>query len=238
MCTVSWIHELDGYQILCNRDEKLTRLPAKGPTVAERHGVRFIAPRDQDYGGAWMSVNDLGVAVCLLNGAGPAPAAARSRGTIVLAAADSATALEAVDRIAKFGLRCFAPFTLLAVDLRGRSSLCVWSGAIAEVIEDAGALMPLTSSSFDPDEVCDRRRKCLLRKRASRGLVTPDLLFDFHCSHENSPSAYSTCMHRDDAATVSFSWVTVRTSEVTYLYSPAAPCQWAAAEVVKLVIAK
>jgi hypothetical protein len=34
MCTVSWIHEADGYQLLCNRDENHTRYRAV--TVRER----------------------------------------------------------------------------------------------------------------------------------------------------------------------------------------------------------
>ena len=36
MCTVSWIHDKDGYQLLCNRDEKLTRKPALEPRLAVR----------------------------------------------------------------------------------------------------------------------------------------------------------------------------------------------------------
>ena len=31
MCTVSWVHEEDGYQLLCNRDEKRTRTQALSP---------------------------------------------------------------------------------------------------------------------------------------------------------------------------------------------------------------
>ncbi|MBY0503075.1 MAG: NRDE family protein [Bryobacteraceae bacterium] len=235
---MSWIHEPGGYQMLCNRDEKLTRLPASAPVVETRDGVRFIAPRDGDFGGTWMSVNELGVSLCLLNGPGSVPAGARSRGTIVMNVAASKSASAAIDQAAEGNLGAFAPFQLLAVDLHGRACLLAWDGSNAEVIADAAAQMPLTSSSFDTAQVCARRRDTFRRRRVRSGSLTPEFLLDFHRSHEKHPDAYSVCMHRDDAATVSFSWVTVRDTDASYLYSPAAPCQGAASEVVRLGISK
>jgi len=47
MCTVSWIHDSDGYEVLCNRDEKLTRQPALPPQIRERDGIRYLAPVDR-----------------------------------------------------------------------------------------------------------------------------------------------------------------------------------------------
>ena len=39
MCTISWIHDKDGYQLLCNRDEKLTRKSALEPRlISKRRG--------------------------------------------------------------------------------------------------------------------------------------------------------------------------------------------------------
>ena len=55
--------------------------------------------------------------------------------------------------------------------------------------------------------------------------VDPALLYAFHTSHGAAPDAYSPCMHREDAGTVSFSWVVVTREEVRFLYSPSAPCQ-------------
>src|SRR5690349_18163854 len=92
MCTVSWVHEDGGYQLLCNRDEKKTRGRAGAPQIDRRRGVTFLAPIDADFGGTWIAVNEYGVAVCLLNGAnvtGTVTEAAtdrtyRSRGHVVL----------------------------------------------------------------------------------------------------------------------------------------------------------
>ncbi|MBI4909752.1 MAG: hypothetical protein HY820_39405, partial [Acidobacteria bacterium] len=66
---MSWLHDTDGYQVLCNRDEKKTRRKALPPVVNTRQGVRYIAPADGDHGGTWIAVNDRGLTLCLLNGA-------------------------------------------------------------------------------------------------------------------------------------------------------------------------
>jgi hypothetical protein len=50
------------------------------------------------------------------------------------------------------------------------------------------------------------------------------MLLEFHRSHVPARSAYSACMHRPDAETVSFSRIYVRGRETEFLYSPAAPC--------------
>jgi hypothetical protein len=50
------------------------------------------------------------------------------------------------------------------------------------------------------------------------------LLMDFHTSHAPIPSAYSPCMHRDNADTVSFSRVTVADGVIEFAYFPKSPC--------------
>src|ERR1041384_8245608 len=72
VCTVSWVHQPGGYHLLCNRDEKRTRGAAFAPQVLERGGVRYIAPIDSECGGTWLSANEFGLSVCLLNGAADA----------------------------------------------------------------------------------------------------------------------------------------------------------------------
>ena len=52
MCTVSWLHTPNGYQLLCNRDERHTRKPGLGPMIRNPAGVRVIAPVDGDLGGS------------------------------------------------------------------------------------------------------------------------------------------------------------------------------------------
>jgi hypothetical protein len=94
--------------------------------------------------------------------------------------------------------------------------------------------MPLTSSSFETSAVCAARVRDFRRRTQAAGGLDPAVLFDFHQGHGAGPSAYSTCMHRPDAETVSFSWIKVVGSNVEFFYTPAAPCQWQSGETYRL----
>ena len=63
MCTVTWIRVAGGYELFCNRDERLERGPELPPSVLERAGVHLVAPRDSDFGGTWIAVNEHGIAL-------------------------------------------------------------------------------------------------------------------------------------------------------------------------------
>ena len=96
-------------------------------------------------------------------------------------------------------------------------------------MDPAAAQMPLTSSSFDSCGVRRFRLGEFARRAGMAARVDPALLYQFHASHgtavDATADAYSPCMHREDAETVSFSWVVVTREEVRFLYSPSAPCR-------------
>jgi hypothetical protein len=228
MCTVSWMHQPHGYQLFCNRDERRTRLAAAAPQIESRDGVQSMAPRDGEAGGTWIAANEFGVSLCLLNGV-PQAQGYISRGMLVRELQHSASAGEALWNLCRSSLDCFAPFSL-AILQPGRPALAaLWNGADLRIVHDADSLMPLVSSSFDTASVRQRRRlEFQHRYRTSR--LDPEGLLAFHASHEGGPSAYSTCMHRGDAHTVSFTRISVTASSVELFYSPAAPCKMAPGE--------
>jgi hypothetical protein len=220
MCTVTWTQEADGYQLLCNRDEKRTRAQAAAPRLQTRDGVRFIAPADGDFGGTWISANEFGVTLCLLNGA---PGSARvSRGLFLLELAPARSVVEVAARFSERDLTNYAPFTVATLE-PNRAEVMTWDGNQKALRPTSEAF--LTSSSFDPEGVAARRRAAFERRLD---------LFSFHASHGPRADAYSTCMHRADAETVSFSWIRVTGSEVGFFYTPAAPCKWAPGESLSL----
>jgi len=225
MCTISWIHDKDGYQLLCNRDEKLTRKSALEPRLAVRNGTRFLAPVDGDFGGTWIATNELGVSICLLNGANltgsetHAAAPGRSRGLLLLDLISLQSVAAMSDRIREADLSVFAPFTLAALQPGRPIAILEWDGSKKTLfLETAGRFM-LTSSSFDSEEVRRSRHEEYNRVHDSEGL------FAFHRSHAPARGAYSTCMHRADAQTVSFSWIQVSRKETDFFYIPGAPCE-------------
>ena len=225
MCTVSWLRDDEGYQVLFNRDEKKTRRPGLPPQVHERDGVRYLAPLDRDFGGSWVATNEYGVTVCLLNGKAVNGKAVRSRGQLVVDSASLTSAPQVAARVGATALGEFAPFTLATLDTGGTTIVLEWDGRGLLHHENADQRSPLISSSFEPELVRDERHR-LLRQMSAGGRLDTSVLFAFHQSHGPAPGPYSPCMHRDDAETVSFCWVTVNAREVRQFYAPGSPCQW------------
>ena len=232
MCTVSWIHDDGGYHLLCNRDEKKERPAALAPRVDQRGWVRFIAPVDPQFGGSWIAVNEFGVSVCLLNGASPvnATTALRSRGLIVRDLIWAESTENCALWLNQLDLSHVAPFTVLLLQPGTPAIIGEWSGECVNVIRSADSHMPLTSSSHDASGAREIRRREFQSLTTAAGLVDLPLLYAFHRGHGPAPSAYSTCMHRPDAETVSFSHISVTPKEIRFSYWPAAPCKVVAIE--------
>ena len=224
MCTVSWIHDKDGYQLLCNRDEKLTRKPAQEPRLDVRNDTRFLAPVDGNFGGTWIAANEFGVSLCLLNGPTSRSArATRSRGLLVLDLIPLSSIAAVSENVRMADLSVYAPFTLAALEPGKPAKVIAWDGSQTTIGEHAESHFMLTSSSFDTEAVCKARTEEYVR--ASRGVVNTDVLLDFHRSHTPARSAYSTCMHLADAKTVSFSRIRVAQRQMDFFYDPDAPCK-------------
>jgi hypothetical protein len=228
MCTVSWIHEEAGYQVFCNRDEKRTRRSATEPQLLRRDGVRIMAPIDGDAGGTWIATNEFGITVCLLNGAfekaSPSNVDWRSRGLLVLDLASAESIQNVQSRIWQSDLLRYEPFTLAVLEAGQHTLVIEWDGGEKRILPFGELYMPLASSSFDPVEVqCSRRRQ--FEKLNTAGTLHPVSLLMFHRSHVPDRGAYSPCMHRADAETASFSWVTVTGTEASFYYSAGPPCR-------------
>jgi hypothetical protein len=87
--------------------------------------------------------------------------------------------------------------------------------------------LPLISSSFAESGVGEQRREEFARLTNAGARLTSETLAAYHRSHQNGPSAYSVCMHREDAGTQSYTRVRVTADEVELRYHPVAPCQLA-----------
>ena len=232
MCTVSWAHQSGGFHLLCNRDEKRTRGAALAPQVKEIAGTRYIAPVDADFGGTWIAVNEWGLAICLLNGnAGQRISGRRlSRGLLIPELIWARSIDDAAFLMSRHDLTLFAPFTTVLLEPGQPANVVSWDGVRSTVNPNADFLAPLVSSSFDAPGVQRVRRVEFARLAGRAQAPDPARLYRFHASHGASPNAYSPCMHRADAETVSFSWIIVSPREIRFLYTPAAPCKGAPGE--------
>ncbi len=228
MCTVSWLHNANGYELFCNRDERKSRPAAWPPRVSELHGVRFIAPIDAQHGGSWLTVNQFGTTFSLLNRYDTIspPVSQRapiSRGLLLYDLLDCVTPPQVAARLAGLPLSSFQPFTLAVVALHAPAQLCQWNGTQL-LIEDAPS-EPLTSSSFDTSKVMAERKAHFAALQKTAGEISTDLLNRFHHSHEPLAPAAAVCMHRAEAQTVSFSHLIVTPRRIEFRYSPHPPCR-------------
>lgn len=246
MCTVSWIRSRNGYELFCNRDEKHERAPALGPAIhqgqAGDRAFRYIAPMDGHAGGTWISANDAALSLCLLNGAalsgseGSLSDAGRpllSRGCVIRQLAGISTIDEVVERLQAMPLQDFDSFTVVALQPQRPTGIFEWNRRTRFTLLDVDGFTPLVSSSYDPVSV--RMRRLWDFKRRGKG-HRPDAseLFAFHASHSFGESAYSTCMHREDASTKSLSWITVDSDQIRFLHIPGSPCEQRSGQTVLL----
>src|SRR5206468_9926225 len=80
------------------------------------------------------------------------------------------------------------------------------------------------SSGFDERGAQQMRGKTFDEALRQISAERVDWLRRLHSSHAPERGPYSTCMHRDDAATVSYTDVTVWRQTATMRYVPGAPC--------------
>ena len=242
MCTVTWLGTEDGYELFFNRDEKRTRGHAAPPAVKERNAIHYLAPSDTTAGGTWIGVNESGLTVCILNHH-PAPFPGspekkRSRGWLVDALLGETSRTAISDRLRTENLEGYMPFILIAVDTEIAITSFTWDGARLQQAELDMGTLPLTTSSFESERVIARRQATFERFRAERGGISREMLMAFHRQHDDAAGAYSVCMEREDAHTVSFSNITVTGDEIVFEYSPHPPCAYAHESPARLMISR
>lgn len=227
MCSVSWIRDAAGLHVFMNRDERRSRAPERPPRVFARAGVRRIAPEDGAAGGTWIAANEFGLVVLLVNGYLHDDARRtdepRSRGLLVDDMAAARSSLELADALRATDLTPYRSFRMLALHPDDDGCVATWDSSALDVALDADAACPLLSSSHATSAVAAARLATWQESVAQHGR-DPRALELYHASHARGPSAFSVCMHRDDAETRSFVRVRVDATSVRLAWSPGAPC--------------
>jgi len=240
MCTVSIItvdspesSQARGFRIVCNRDENRRRPQAaapkwrrigEGPTSA-------IWPMDMEAGGTWIGAGEHGLCMVLLN-LNPIPpvdlrghGGLQSRGLVIPELIGSETACSAMERLASFNLRHYAPFRLLVVDPGDegtriaearwdRKNLGIlWHAAIPLCLVSSGLGDSLVSSRLDLfEELVAAPGQCAERQD------------EFHRHSWPTRPEISVLMTRPDARTVSITTLEVMVGqgrpEVSMAYEP------------------
>jgi len=227
MCTVTFIARRNGYGLGMNRDEKLTRVAGLLPRLTHLNGRAILAPSEPG-GGTWIGVNDTGATLALINWysiTSRVGGQAISRGEVVKLAlpSDSSLLVDAVlkelpiDRVNPFRLIGVFPAREAVVEWR-------WNQQRLERRDHCWRSNTWISSGFDEPGAQQTRGRIYRDALRQTSAGSTDWLRRLHRSHGSERGPYSTCMHREDAATVSYTEVRVSRHEVTMRYAPGALC--------------
>ena len=243
MCTLSWCILPTQYVLFFNRDEQRTRQQAVSPQVFNENGINIIRPHDPDGGGTWISTNERGLSLCLLNyyqGEIP-PGKLTSRGLLVKSLSKLRTLAEIDEVLSRETLNNYAPFSLVVFDFeslcgsskhRHSPQLRIWTG---DSLQKTDCPLPFTSSSVKFEEVKAKRVRRFNEDIGESFVLSGDedgvqiehvhhLLQAYHTGHDGTPGYQSVCLHRDDATSVSLSQIDVCAEKVLFQYYDGSPC--------------
>jgi hypothetical protein len=221
MCTVS-ILRLPGdlIRVACNRDEQISRAAALPPVVRRFGERRAVMPVDPVSNGAWIAVNDAGVVLTVLNYTplgDTRPAAPLSRGVVIPALLDHATAKETASAAAELSALRYGRFRLLVID----------HAALFEAVSDgteirirAHRVMPASmfTSSGLGDHLVEGPRRELFDEFVSSQGVSPAVQDYFHAHQWADRRHLSVRMKRSDARTVSSTVIEVSSERIDMAY--------------------
>jgi len=254
MCSLSWFKKDNQVIIFFSRDEMLTRSRAKPPAIIRdakeaknlkeskvlkeptEQAPLSIMPIDQDAGGSWLSINQSGVFIGLLNAypeGSQKPLATKtnshlpiSRGQVIIDLARATSLRQLQNYFSNSHLKQYKPFKLVFISQQQQQQF-YWNGEQVEM----SSLPPFLSSSSYSNQAVVTYRQQLFAKLKN---IDRNKLLQFHQNHYHIDPAFSVCMHREEAKTVSLSEIQLTDEKVSYRYWDGSPCIVDASEVISL----
>lgn len=224
MCSVSFIPREAGFVLAMNRDELISRVPALFPRLHRRGDLTLLCPSEPS-GGTWIGVSSAGMAFSLLNWHSQPHRTDDliSRGEVVRALLSGRSCSAAASILQELPLSQMNPFRLITVSLH--------EGLLAEWrCGNRGLTCKLHpwqrqhwfSSGVDEGRATHVRQEvCAAFSDDLQDLASVRKL---HASHLPIAGPFSLCMHREDAATVSYTEISVRGREASMYYISGSPC--------------
>ena len=227
MCTVSFSPNRSGFVLAMNRDEQRSRASGLPPRRVQRGMLETVFPSEPS-GGTWIGVSGWGNCLALINWYSVATrvkADPISRGVLIPGSLSSLTPEETEQRIRTQPLNRINPFRLIGI-FPGEQRVREWCWDLEALRTriHPWALEVWISSGWDEAGAQASRGNHFRQSLSQLGAGRLDWLRQFHRSHDPEPGPYSTCMHRKDASTVSYTEVEVSETRVQMRYQLGSPC--------------
>lgn len=228
MCTLTFVPTEEGYVAGMNRDENRSRPLAIAPKRFDLRGAASIYPRESS-GGTWIGCNSRGSLLALLNWNDARPqfggTKVRSRGVLIPELIGGDDLVDTHARYARLDLSGVLPFRLVGVF--PRESVITewrWDGRRRQESKFAWGKRHWFSSSVS-DALAERGRGRTCEKaERNRSMELVSWVRNLHQSHDPVPGPFSICVHRKDAATVSYTEVRCNGKGVSMSYRAGNPC--------------
>jgi hypothetical protein len=230
MCTLSFMTRDSGYLLAMNRDEKLERYAGELPESRMLHGVSVIYPSD-GASGTWISVNSFGITFALLNsnavlGRGLDGTGMRSRGQIIPTLGPSSSMAEAQKAAGMLDMEKTLPFRLVGVFPSEKMiGEWRWDSAQLQVQAHGWELRHWFSSSLSDKDAEKLRGTVCRHAQHESDAGSIGWLRRLHASHAGGSGPFSLCVHRQDAATLSYGEVTCTPELVQMTHMRCSPCK-------------
>jgi hypothetical protein len=228
MCTLTFVPTDDGYLVGMNRDELFIRPAALPPKLFERRGIEMVYPREPS-DGTWIVCNGRGNLLGLLNwnrsesrNLGEKP---RTRGLVIpelLGMTDSSTTdthFQQMNLDGLFSFRLVGVFLTEKVINEWR-----WDGTTRQILRLSWARKHWFSSSLSDSYAEKERGRTCAAAAGEPAAGSEGWLRGLHRSHLPAPGPFSVCVHRPDAATVSYTEVRCGGAQISMDYLDGNPC--------------
>jgi hypothetical protein len=210
-----------------NRDEKRSRPEGRSPASRTIHGRRVLYPSEPT-GGTWVALTDRGISFALINWYS-VPASgdgdAVSRGIVIPSIGDADSPASADRSLSELLLGRMNPFRLVGVfpDCR---EITEWRWDLKQVTRKrhTWCARQWISSGFDEPGAQRVRNKTFRKALTQKSAGTLDWLRRLHRSHLPHLGPFSICMHREDAATVSYTELCFGHSQTKMRYKCGPAC--------------
>jgi hypothetical protein len=228
MCTLTFVPTEDGYLVGMNRDELLTRPLALPPKRFQRGGVEMVYPSEPS-GGTWIACNDRGNLLALLNwtasGSPRWGEKRKTRGLVIPELIGEPDFPAANSHFYQMNLDGLFPFRLVEVFGSERTiTEWRWDGVAIRKMEFPWARNHWFSSSLSDLLAEEERGRTCQAAAGEPAAGTNDWIRRLHRSHVPDPGPFSVCVHRQDAATVSYTEVRCSRMQISMGYLDGNPC--------------
>jgi transport and Golgi organization protein 2 len=228
MCTLTFVPSEDEYLVGMNRDELFSRPRALPPKVFVKGAMEMVYPREPS-GGTWIACNNQGNLLALLNWNGRFShnlgEKRRTRGLVIRELADEPDLPATDSNFRRMNLHGVFPFRLIGVF---RSEKVVnewrWDGTARQFLRLPWARKHWFSSSLSDSLAEEERRRACEAAAGEPAAGSTGWLRRLHRSHVPRPGPFSVCVHRQDAATVSYTEVRCGGTQIAMDYLDGNPC--------------